>query len=287
MTALTAPVGRLPISAPLPIPRRYTLLDAARDITPESERWLGGIAADGYVPGPASVFDHCATGTARIKDAAHDIAGPSFGAFTVYLLGTCTSASIGPSSAAFSERLALALQAVEAEAVERVFATGESTPSFGPYLTDANLEMLNTVAVDPVEGLALLEDEIGAKGGGGIIHVTPALATHWISANLIDDARGRGQMQTGLGTPVAVEAGLIGAATRTTPGEEVAYATGPVEYMRGDVVSVPTDYSQALDRSNNDVLYIAEREYVLSWVGRSSPSDDNHIQAGVLVDRNA
>jgi hypothetical protein len=283
MTALMAPVGRYVVSAPLPQPRRYTLLDAARELVMGSDRWLGGVSAEGYVPGPASVFDHCSSGTDRIKADANPIPVPSFGAFTVYLVGECTAVSVGPSGETFEQRLELALQALEATAVEEVFATALGNPNFGPHLNDANLEILTAGAVTPVEGLALLEQEIASKGGGGIIHVTPAVATYWASDFLITDVRG--QMQTQLGTRVAIGAGYISAADASGGGDEYAYATGPVEFMRSEVVAVPTDYSQALDRSNNTVLYIAEREYAINWVGRSDPSDDNHIQAAVLIDR--
>jgi hypothetical protein len=284
MTVLAAPAGLVRVSAPLPIPRQYTLLDAARAVVSDSERWLAGQSSEGYVPGKASVFDHCSHGSDRIKDAANLIPVRRFGAFTVYLVGQCTSVSIGPDPAYWTDRLQLAFEAVEAEAVERVFATADGNAAFGPYLNDANLKILDGTGVPAVEGLAQLEQEIADKGGGGIIHATPAVATYWASLFLI--ASKAGVMYTQLGTRVAVGAGYIDVATSSGAGEEWAYATGPVEFTRDpNPVVIPADYSQALDRSNNDVLYIAEREYVLNWVGREDPSDEHHIQAGVLIDR--
>lgn len=284
MTVLAAPAGLVRVSAPLPLPRSYTLLDTAREVAPENDRWLAGVSSEGYVPGKASVFDHCSTGSDRVKDAANAIPVRHFGAFTVYLVGQCTSVSIGPDSTYWTDRLQLAFQAVEAEAVERVFATGDGNPAFGPYLHDANLKILDGTGVSPVEGLAALEQEIADKGGGGIIHATPAVATYWAALFLVTSRNG--VMYTQLGTRVAVGAGYIGIATASGAHEEWAYATGPVEFTRDQTVVIPADYSQALDRSNNDVLYIAEREYVLNWVGREDPSDEHHIQAGVLIDRN-
>ena len=38
----------LPLDAPLPQPRRYTLLDAAQLVTPADERWLAGAWINGY-----------------------------------------------------------------------------------------------------------------------------------------------------------------------------------------------------------------------------------------------
>jgi hypothetical protein len=283
MTVLAAPAGLVRVSAPLPIPRQYTLLDAAREVPAANDRWLMGQSSEGYVPGKASVFDHCSTGTDRVKDGANAIPIRHFGAFTVYLVGMCTASSIGPNPTFWTDRLQLAFEAVEAEAVERVFATADGNPDFGPYLNDANLKILDGTGVSPTEGLAQLEQEIADKGGGGIIHATPAVATFWASEYLISSKNG--VMYTMLGTRVAVGAGYIDVATASGAGEEWAYATGPVEFTRDQDVVIPADYSQALDRSNNDVLYIAEREYVLNWVGRSDPSDEHHIQAGVLIDR--
>jgi hypothetical protein len=47
---------------------------------------------------------------------------------------------------------------------------------------------------------------------------------------------------------------------------------------------VPTSYAQALDRAMNDVLFLAERPYVLNWIGRQNTTDDENVQAGILVD---
>jgi hypothetical protein len=285
MTAIMAPAGLVPISAPLPAPRKYSLLDAAREVPRENQRWLLGQTSEGYVPGPASIFDQCSTGTDRVKADANEIVLTRFGAFTVYLMAECTAVAVAGDSGGWYDRLRLALQAVEAEAVERVFATGEgAADSFGPYLTDANLEVLDASGVSVVEGIGLLEDEIATKGGGGLIHVTPLLETYMVANNLVDTQGGQ-KITRGCGTRIVVGAGYIDAAATTTAGQTWAYATGPVEFSRGEIVPIPTNFSESHNRANNDVTWLAEREYVLNWVGRSDPSDDNHIQAGVLIDR--
>jgi hypothetical protein len=286
MAVITPPVGLVQLSAPLPQPRQYTLLDAARETPQPNERWLGGITSEGYVPGPDSLFDPCSTGTDRVKPDANAIRVTPFGVFTVLLVGACTSVSIGPEPTDWTARLRLAFEAYEAEAVEDMLVSGGGFTTMGPYITDANMEDLTpgTGPVAPVEGLALLEEEIATVGGGGIIHVTPLLATYLIDRGLISAARA--QMQTGLGTRVAVGAGYAASAATTNAGETWAYATGPVEYIReASPIVLPADYSQALDRNNNDVMFIAERSYVLNWVGRTDPADDTHVQAGILIDR--
>lgn len=98
-------------------------------------------------------------------------------------------------------------------------------------------------------------------------------------------------MRTKLGTLVVVGAGYTDARPdgQAAPGatEDWAFASGLIQVTSGELQTIPADISQALDRSNNDVLYLAERPYLLVWVGRQDASDDNHVQAGVLVDRAA
>lgn len=287
-TMITAPSGLVPLSAPLPQPRQFTLLDAAQLVDPENDRWLAGAWIEGYAPGPAHTHDPCSTGTDRMKADAGIIARPMAGAFTAYLAGECTGAGIGPRADRFVDRLTRVFTAVEAAAVERVFATGDGHSTLGAYLTDGNLDQLASGAAQPpVEGLALLEQAIADTGGGGLIHVGPALATHWAAEGGIQEVRG--QMQTKLGTRVAVGAGYIGAfpdgGSTPAAGTEWAFATGPVAITRSEVFSNPADYAQALDRTSNLVVFIAERHYLLTWIGRQDSSDPDHIQAGVLVDR--
>src|SRR5207247_8428220 len=95
-------------------------------------------------------------------------------------------------------------------------------------------------------------------------------------------------LYTGPGTPVAVRAGYVCTSwTAHVPGagQEWAFATGPVAITRSELIINPTNMSEALDRSNNDVLFIAERHYLLNWIGRQNSSDPDHIQAAVLIDR--
>lgn len=273
------------LQAPIPSPRPFDLLAAATLVDPTTQRWLGGAWTGGDAPGPAHTHDPCSTGTDRVKASAGDIPQQMSGTFNVYLTGFCTAQSIGPDPTFWTDRLRLSFQVYEGAAVERVLATGDGHATLGPYLGDSNMEVLGGGAMSPVHALGLLETEI-ALAGGGIIHAAPATATEWISAYLIEPVRN--VMQTKLGTPVAVGAGYIGvtpdgqAAAGTE--QEWAFASGPIQIYRGDIQMVPDRYADAFDRSLNDVLYIAERPYLFNWIARTDPSDDAHVQAGVLVD---
>jgi hypothetical protein len=286
---ITSPGPLLPLDAPLPQPRRYTLLDGAQIVAEPDTRWLAGAWINGYPSGRPETQDPCSDGTFRLKNSEAVSARPMAGAFTVVQGGACTAKTIGPNSGWYTDRLALAFQAVESTAVERVFLDGGGHSTLGAYVADANLEILASGAAQARrEGLALLENAIG-QVGAGIIHITPALAAVWAGDYLIGVDRA-GQMRTlGNGTLVVVGAGYIGVSPDAqhgfTSSQEWAYATGFVQVRRDDVTILPGVYSQALDRSNNEITFYAERDYLLSWVGRQDDSDDEHIQAAVLIDR--
>lgn len=283
--------GLVPLDGPLPQPRLYDLLAGARQVPlTEDDHWLAGARLRAYPPGPAYTFDPCGTGTYRSKEAGGDFASPALGTVTVYLPTICTARSVGDAIRNFEDRAKLAFVAYEGPAVERFFATGDGHALLGPYLTDTNLEILNGgAAVTPTEGLALLEQEI-ATVGAGMIHVAPATATYWVSEYLIEAGRD-GKMRTRLGTLVAVGAGYMDAYPDNQPGTpaddtEWAYATGAVEYRRdADITVVGDTYAQNLNRAQNEVTLLAERNYLLTWVGRIDSNDETNIQAGVLIDR--
>lgn len=273
-------------TAPLPVPRRFTLLDAATVVTDADGRTGNGATIEDYPKAQPSVQEAFASGSARVKAIDGAFTQQDVDGFTAYLGVTCTAAGVAPRLTEFRRRLQAAFRAVEASAVEEVLSG--NGPVFSPNLTDANLEQLASgAAVSAVEGLALLENEI-ALVGNGMIHVTPGTATALASRYLIEEARD-GQMRTRLGTLVAVGAGYIGAyptgGSPPTGDEEWAFASGFVEVHRGEDEIIGPDIASSIDRSTNDVTFIAERNYVVAWVGRQDEDDTNHVQAGVLIDR--
>ncbi len=286
MSAILAPAGLVPLDAPLPAPREYDLLAAATIINPSSDRFLGGGWIGGYPPGPAGTHDPCSSGSMRVKDPAGDMGRQMAGAFTVYLAGECTAQAVGPDESWLTDRLKLAFNVYEGAAVERVLATGDGHSTLGAYLGDTNMDALNSGgATDPQYALSLLEDQI-ALNGNGIIHAPPSVVTAWASNYLV--IQSRGQLRTALGTLVAAGPGYIGVTpegqSAGSSGQAWAFASGPIALTRSDVFLNPTDYAQALDRSVNDLVFFAERHYLIQWMARQDPTDDGHTQAGVLVD---
>lgn len=288
MSTITAPGPLVPLDAPLPQPRQFTLLDTVQIVSDSDERWRAGAWVNGYPAARPETHDPCASGTYGLKGSENTDARPMMGSFTVVVGGVCTARSIGPDPAWYKTTLQRWFEAVEAESVERVLVGGDGHfGTFGAYLGDTNMESLSVGAVTPTEGLALLESEI-ASVGSGVIHVAPATATYWFTNGSIVTGRD-GLMRTGLGTPVVVGAGYLGARPdgedAPAADEEWAFASDQIQIRRGEVTVLPGNYSEALDRSINEVTFYAERDYLLTFVGRQDGSDANHIQAGVLIDR--
>ncbi len=280
-------VGFVPLQAPLPSPRNDDLLAVAPPVGfPSTKGWLGGGWSEGAPPGPAFVHDPCSGGTERVKMGGGDIAAQRSRIFNVYLTAECTAQSVGTDPDWFINRLKDALRVYESAAVERVLATGDGHTTVGPYLGDENLEILNGgLAADPVKACGLLEQAV-LRHGGGIIHLAPRTFVAWSAARLVGPGN-----RTALGTPVAVGYGYVGvtpdAGPPPTPTQEWAFASGPIEIVRGQIDVPASAYAQILDRSMNDVTVIAERPYLLNWIARQHPGDGDHVQAGVLVDLNA
>ncbi len=283
---LVASAPLVPLEAPLPQPRRFELLATASVEELADGRWLGGAWTGGEVPGPAFTHDPCSTGTARFKEQPGIIGDQKTGRFTVYVPAFCTAQSIGSDPGPWLERLKLVFAVYESAAVERVLATGDGHSDIGPFLANENLEILNGGdPADPVAAYGLLEEAV-ARHGTGMLHIGIRTFATWKSLRLVDAQDGF--MRTALDTPVVVGYGYTNvrpvdgdAADETT---EWAFASGPIEVIRAREIDITPDaYSQAIDRSMNDVFFLAERPYLLNWLGRTSPVDEDHTQAGVLA----
>jgi hypothetical protein len=288
VSVISASSALVPLLAPIPPPRQYDLLAAATLVDPTNSRWLGGAWTGGDSPGPAYTHDPCSSGTDRVKLGAGEIGDQKSYRFVVYLSGFCTAQSIGPDPTWLTDRLKLVFQVYEGAAVERVLANGDGhSGAFGSYLGDPNMETLGGGAVGSLRALELLETRI-AKNGTGLIHAAPATATAWAADSLLTTT-GPVKRTVANGTPVAVGPGYIGVHPDGTGApaadQEWAFASGPIEIYRDQNISTIGDnYSQSLDRSLNDALFIAERPYLFNWIARQDPGDADHIQAGVLID---
>lgn len=283
MTAVTAGPPVI-LDGPLPTPPSFSLLTVAQ-LPPAVEangdlasRWLNGVAVYTYPSSTGSGWDTCVSSTlAPTKDAGDGPDDfPVFGSFTGFLPVTCSAFALTWDE--FVRRANVVMDATDANRLERQLSMAEFKTD-NPALKDAT-DLLNTgAATKTVESLALLEDAIGDTGRGGVIHATPATVIAWMSWNLL--VQQQGQLRTLGGTPVIRGTGYIGAhpTSKGAPGatQAWAWATGPVVYQRGGVITTPSTLAEALDRTDNTVVYRAERDLLVAW--------DTVLNAAVLVDR--
>ena len=148
--------------------------------------------------------------------------------------------------------------------------------SANPYFGDAGLTILGGATVSAAVGMRYLENAIGATGRGGMIHITPAVASalQLFPVEPLDEK----PLLTVNGTPIVIGDGYLGAdpdsGSSPGTGQDWIFATGPVEVRLGPLVI--TDIAETLDRSDNSVTFRAERYVLATW--------DTALQAGVLVD---
>lgn len=275
-----AVAGYVPVDGPLPRERVHSLLTVPGVVVPTGEledHWQSGINVYGYPEDVPTLWEGCSAGTFRVKDEGDPPPVASFTSFVIYVPINCTAMGIGDPEE-FAGRAEDVLRATQAWAIEQALAQGVpdlATPN--PYLGDANLDILAT-GVSVGVGLSYLENAIAATGRQGLIHVTPAAADALSVAAVSDLAE---PIYTVAGTPVSIGAGYVGTdpVSGASPGATTdwIFATGPVQVrIEPNIELVPDELTAALDTSNNDVVYRAEKAVVVSW--------DTALQAGVLVD---
>lgn len=254
------------------------------------ERWLNGVEVYPYPPDTGDVFDTCAPdgSSAATKGFGDDLEHPQFSAVTLYLAETCTSYKVWD-QAAFKARAVAAFTAVESQLLARHFLTGEGL-SLNPHLADGEGVFPNSdAATTPLNGLALLTEQIALSGRQGLVHASPMYADALRERFAIDNKGG--VIRTINGIVVVPDFGYAVGSTPTghaaaTGTQEWIYATGPVDIRRSEIIVLPDDVSEALDRGtagsatngrSNSITYRAERHYLIDW--------DTEVQAAVLVDR--
>jgi hypothetical protein len=267
------------LDGPVPVAPPRSLLNTAQFVETTDTHYLAGGQVYSYPTDLPTVHDPCADGTFRLKPDGSAWDNPTFGPYTVVMPITC-SAYEGKNPG-FADRARIALQARESFAVARELSQGATAP-LNPYFCDANVTLLAAgAAVAPDVGLSYLEEAIGATGQMGMIHATPAVGNSWNTTGGDGLTVASGRLVTAAnGTPVALDGGYVGArptgGSAAAAGQSWVFATGPVQYRRGDIQIIAPDLAGTMDREINLVTYRAERDYVVVW--------DIALQAAVLVD---
>lgn len=275
--------GLITSTGPEPKERMHSLLTVPGvNLGNPPGRWKMGVNVWGYPTGVPDVWAECTDdgGTLRAKeeDSEQPVAG--FSSFELYVPILCSARG---NAEELAERALAVLRATQAWGVERALSRGILGLD-NKHLVDSDLPPAALGVVSPSVGIAHLDNLIAATGRQGLIHVTPAVADRAGTA-FMENENPEDPIYTRAGTPVAVGAGYIGANPAidnpgmTAPGTTTdwIFATGPVEVrIEDEPRQLPEDIAEALDRSNNDIVYRAEKVAVASW--------DTALQVGVLVD---
>lgn len=255
------------LDTPPPVPSRYGLLKAADSVgrlfeTADAADWGNGY---GYEPDPCGLIpggigDPCAPGT-KALDVGDGPTAVDVDTFFIWDGYACTT--LGGVPRDWDARARRKLVACQSKRIEDEFWTGtQSTDAEwgNRFLASPTSDVVNpsNASVSVTDGIACLEQGLADCGCGGLgmIHVTPATATHMANAQLLDrDASGI--LTTKLGTIVVPGAGYDGSGPNgeaAAAGAVWAYATGVVTVRLG-----PVDVHRYPDRSVNTMLVRAER----------------------------
>jgi len=274
MSTFTAIGPALDLDGPLPVAPEYRLLSVPGVVQGVAGRELNGVNVWGYPEDTPSLWEPCSAGTYRDKSEDSTWQQPRFDGLVAYLPIMCSTITAAPEE--FAQRAEVTLNAVLSFGIEQALAQGV-VGSTNPFFGDTNLTQLGGGAVSAQAGLNYLENAIGQTGRGGMIHATPGTVSAWNFVNLLTEGE---VLRTANGTPVVSGGGYINTdpsgLTGSDPsvGQEWAFATGPVRVFLADGPSL--EVSEYVDRSDNTVIYRAERYFLAEW--------DTSLQVGTLID---
>lgn len=167
----------------------------------------------------------------------------------------------------------------EGHDVEEVFWTGTVDSGAGTTVVNPSLAFGNDEcgilpidvnpagAVDIVQAIAILENALGdIVSCGATIHIPYGLLNYLARFHLLVEKDGL--FYTPSGTLIIAGHGYPGSGPANVvadPGETWIFGTGPVILVRGNVIQVPDNISQAVDRNLNNVTVRAERFYAVGF----------------------
>lgn len=193
-------------------------------------------------------------------------------AILVWAGDTCST--FGWQAHDFKGRAERALLGVMSEQISHELWTGRQTQaSFwpNPYLAcgSANVEVLNSSAVDPGPALALLEQGIAETSNGqqAMIHCTRQLGSALSElGNTFKSLNGT--IQTYMGTIINADTGNPGTSpdqVKPTGGVGWAYATLMPTVRLSEIVVLPDTYEEAADQLHNNLTWFTQREATVDF----------------------
>ncbi|WP_433518843.1 hypothetical protein ACQP2T_27055 [Nonomuraea sp. CA-143628] len=272
------------VDAPTVEPAEYGLFSVAQRPAPEGAHWRCGVRWEPYACDAGDAYgDQCDDSEQEksIRDGVPLAEADSFSVHDGYL---CRLPG-RPDEAEIRDRAETQLKLGEQRLVERVVWTGEAgTQTVDPHLADPAAVVLNAVpvptaadALSLLAAIAALEAYLGANyGGRGVIHAPRLAGAHIAHAQLA--AWAGATIRTLLDNAIAFYSGSPNTGPDGSPapaGTAWLYVTGAVFIRSGPVLIIPNAVVAGFNRATNEVLMIAEREYVVGW---------DCVHAAVLAD---
>lgn len=235
-------------------------------------RWEGGLKFPPEICPTIEVFAlGCGTGATLVSGGTHP-AGVDYEPFVVVAHDECSM--FGWEAADYEGRARRALSVVEGIGAEYEFWTGTQI-SGNQHLASNDATTLNGgTAYALAAGLAALVQAIAdARIGVGMIHAPVGLVQRWFGLQLL--YRDGGRLFTANGNIVVPGSGYTGSAPDGTAVSSTAvwaYATDPVQVLRGPVSVFPDTLAQAVHQAggswdNTQVNFRAERPFAIQWNG--------------------
>lgn len=257
---------RVTVQGPMRVPHRYGLFSVVpvEDVT-DPHALFGGVqwepltcARPQILPGPCV---DCPP--AKGFEPPPGIAD----ATPITVVGTWTCSLVGFTVEEAQRRARQHLELGEQHAVERALWTGEGEN--GPRL--AHPDTVNLGEVHCVTDLlSVLEAYANTHAvGETVLHAPRAVLPYLVDNGVVIQVGGGSRLETVYGLKVAGGAGYTGANTGPdgTPapaGSWWVYMTGAMKIWRGPVV-MPPDPTAGFSRCNNEMIALAERQYMVGW----------------------
>lgn len=257
-------------------PPKYGLLAAASPIRVDDSHWLAsGIEWEDFLctPGVVGFIDNCPPATGFTKPAERNNLFCHADPFVVVGSYDCSTGG-RPVNEAF-EIARQRLLSWEGRTVEEVLWTGISAngavnPSFalGNDTCDISpIDLAPAGSVDAVSAIAQLENALGdVLPCEGVIHVPYGFAAYLIDHRLLE--RVGDEYFTPTGYRVVLGQGYPGTGPGGAipdPGTTWLFGTGPLLLARSDIIMVPDQIDQAINRQVNNVTVRAERFYAVGF----------------------
>lgn len=258
-------------------PPKYGLLSSIDSISPTDTHWMSsGITWEDNLCGPQvqTFIDECPAPTGF--ELPEDEFSSFCSADPFVAVGSYKCAPVGrPAGEAFD----IARQRLltwEGFQVENTLWTGDTetgtiNPSFAYGNSDCDITPVDISpgggAVDPVTAVALLEDRLGSLVScGGTLHIPYGLMAYFKAHHLLVEDGDELYSPTGFkiiaghGYPGTGPANIAASA-----GETWVFATGPLVVVKSNVIMVPDNIGQSVDRLINNVVVRAQRFFSVGF----------------------